>query len=86
MAVCENCGNAYDKTFAVSIGGEMHHFDCFECAIHKLAPRCAGCDTPVIGHGVEADGWIYCSAHCAAGTGVVGLRDRLIESRLATVP
>lgn len=76
MGICETCGNSYDKAFAVTIRGEPHFFDCFECAIYRLAPSCAECDCRVIGHGVEAEGQIYCSAHCAAGAGVTGLRDR----------
>lgn len=84
MGICETCGNSYDKTFAVTIGGETHVFDCFECAIYRLAPSCAECDCRVIGHGVEAEGLIYCSAHCAAGAGVDGLRDRADSP--ATVP
>ena len=76
-ATCEVCGNTYDKTFTVigRDGGE-HVFDSFECAIHALAPRCAHCECTVIGHGVEADGTIYCCAHCAEAEGTTGLRDR----------
>ena len=76
MAVCETCGNSYDKSFAITIGSETHVFDSFECAMYRLAPHCAECDCRVIGHGVEAEGVVYCSAHCATGAGVVGVRDR----------
>jgi|GEM_PF-714874 hypothetical protein len=38
MAVCEHCGNEYDKSFQVIRGGKTHNFDSFECAIHALAP------------------------------------------------
>jgi hypothetical protein len=38
MAVCEHCGNEYDKSFQVIMGGKTHNFDSFECAIHALAP------------------------------------------------
>ena len=34
MGVCEVCGNDYDKTMQVIVGGETHVFDSFECAIH----------------------------------------------------
>jgi hypothetical protein len=27
MAKCDHCGNACDKTFTVTIGGQMHVFD-----------------------------------------------------------
>lgn len=74
---CASCGNLYDKAFEVVMAGERHVFDCFECAIHKLAPTCAHCDCRVIGHGVEAAGTVYCCAHCAEAVGVHGLEDRL---------
>jgi hypothetical protein len=70
MAVCEVCGNDYEKAFEVIVEGESHTFDSFECAIHALAPTCAHCDCHVIGHGVEADGAIYCCGHCAEASGV----------------
>jgi hypothetical protein len=74
---CEVCGNTYDKAFQVEFGGESHTFDCFECAIHALAPICGHCGCKVIGHGVEGDGAIFCCAHCAEHAGVAGLRDRV---------
>ena len=76
MAVCEVCGNDYDKAFQVEMTGERHTFDAFECAIHALAPRCPHCDCKIIGHGVESDGKIYCCVHCARKSGEHGLRDR----------
>jgi Rieske Fe-S protein len=77
MAVCEMCGNDYDKSFEVTIGGESHTFDSFECAIHALAPTCVHCGCRVIGHGVEADGRIFCCVHCSSQEGVSGLEDRV---------
>lgn len=77
MATCEVCGNDYDKSFEVVQGGESHVFDSFECAIHALAPRCEHCQCRVIGHGVEANGSIYCCVHCAEHQGERGLRDRV---------
>jgi hypothetical protein len=76
MAVCEVCGNDYDKAFQVTSDGEQHIFDSFECAIHALAPACAHCGCRIIGHGVEADGSIFCCADCARQEGAVQLRDR----------
>ena len=73
---CEVCGNEYDKAFEVTMGGESHTFDCFECAIHALAPECEHCGCKIIGHGVEKDGKFYCCAHCASQEGVKGLKDR----------
>jgi len=77
MAVCEVCGNDYDKAIEVTRGGESHIFDSFECAIHALAPTCDHCGCRVIGHGVEADGSIYCCAHCASESGVEAVADRV---------
>ena len=63
MAVCEVCGNDYDKTFEVRARGAAHIFDSFECAIQALAPPCAHCGCRIIGHGVEASDSIFCCAH-----------------------
>ena len=77
MAQCEVCGNEYDKAFQVTTVEGAHVFDSFECAIHRLAPSCSHCGCRIIGHGVEADGAIYCCASCALGAGVAGMRDRV---------
>jgi hypothetical protein len=76
MAVCEVCGNDYDKAFQVVAQGRSHTFDSFECAIHALAPACAHCGMRIIGHGVEQGGKIYCCAHCAQKEGATGVKDR----------
>ena len=76
MAVCETCGNEYDKTFDVVRNGERHTFDSFECAIHMMAPTCAHCECRIIGHGVEQGDSIFCCANCAEQMGVSSLRDR----------
>ncbi|HEX2735755.1 MAG TPA: hypothetical protein VHM70_29350 [Polyangiaceae bacterium] len=74
---CDTCGNIYDKGFTVLLrNGQKLAFDCFECAISKLAPCCASCECRVIGHGVEANNRFYCCAHCARKEGEVGLHDR----------
>lgn len=65
MARCEVCGNDYRKSFEVTLDGESHTFDSFECAVHALAPHCSHCECRVIGHGVEVDGEIFCCSHCA---------------------
>jgi hypothetical protein len=76
MTRCEVCGNEYDQCFTVEYRGSRHTFDAFECAIEKLAPHCAHCQIRVIGHGVQKDDTIFCSAHCAGAVGAAGLRDR----------
>ena len=77
MKRCETCGNEYDKAFEIVLAGGSHVFDCFECAIHALAPRCRHCDCRIIGHGVESGGTMYCCVHCAEKEGLVGARDRV---------
>jgi Rieske Fe-S protein len=77
MGRCEVCGNEYDKSFEVTIAGSTLTFDSFECAIHAVAPTCSHCGCRIIGHGVEADGRIFCCAHCAGQAGVSGLQDRV---------
>lgn len=78
MAICDVCGNDYDKTFTIVMGGEEHTFDCFECAVQMLAPVCAHCGCRVLGHGVEREGNIFCCGHCArqgaAAVEAVGVR------------
>jgi hypothetical protein len=76
MAICEVCGNDYDKSFSVIQDGRAHIFDSFECAIHALAPTCAHCECRIIGHGLEAAGRFFCCANCAQLYGVHGLKDR----------
>ena len=79
MPRCEVCGNDYDKTFEIRLAGSSHAFDCFECAIQRLAPVCGQCGCRVIGHGVETAGRVFCCAHCAHQAGVPGLTDRMDE-------
>ncbi|KAB2911999.1 MAG: hypothetical protein F9K29_21015 [Hyphomicrobiaceae bacterium] len=76
MARCEVCGNDYDKAFNVTQLGRTMTFDSFECAIQAMAPRCAHCDCRIIGHGIEAQGRMYCCAHCAKHSGATGVSDR----------
>jgi hypothetical protein len=77
MATCEVCLNEYDKACEVVVGGQHHTFDSFECAIHALAPVCAHCNCRIVGHGVEADGQIFCCIHCARKSGKTQLKDRV---------
>jgi hypothetical protein len=75
MAKCDVCGNEYAHSFKVTQGSQSHTFDSFECAIHRLAPRCSHCGCPIVGHGLEADGKFYCCAHCARHSGHPELKD-----------
>jgi hypothetical protein len=73
---CECCGNRYDKAFEVFMAGRRHVFDCFECAIHILAPVCTHCGCRIVGHGSEAFGSYFCCAHCAKEHGNIRIQDR----------
>jgi Rieske Fe-S protein len=78
MAICEVCGNDYDKAFEVIAFDNRHVFDSFECAIHRMAPICEHCGCKVIGHGTEVDGQFFCCAHCARHATDTGeVRDRV---------
>lgn len=76
MGTCEVCGNEYERAFQVIYADQTHTFDSFECAAHKLAPRCEHCDCMILGHGVESAGKFYCCAHCAREMGVHAVADR----------
>ena len=77
MAVCIVCGNDYDKSFEVNLASQTYVFDSFECAIYALAPTCAHCGCRIIGHGLEAEGVMYCCDHCARKAGESRLQDRV---------
>ncbi len=76
MAICDTCGNDYDKSFQVIALNKTYTFDSFECAINQLAPTCANCHVRIMGHGLEKNGTVFCCNHCAEQKGVTELRDR----------
>lgn len=84
MARCMTCSNEYERCLEVTLDGRSYSFDCFECAIHKLAPVCQGCGCKVLGHGVQFGEHIYCSGHCARQQGVHGITTHLGRNILAT--
>ena len=44
MAICDTCGNHYEKSFTVTFSdGRTATFDSVECAAVQLAPECAHC-------------------------------------------
>lgn len=64
-------------SFEVHAQGAIHVFDCFACAIHRMAPICEHCRVQIIGQGVEVEGSWYCGGHCARAEGKVGIVDRV---------
>ncbi|HEV8436892.1 MAG TPA: hypothetical protein VGT40_02255 [Methylomirabilota bacterium] len=70
MARCDVCGNEYEHPLQINLRNRAGNFDCFECAIHAMAPTCEHCGCRIIGHGVAAGGRIFCCAHCAQEVGV----------------
>jgi hypothetical protein len=76
LAVCEVCGNKYDKSFELIAVGARHTFDSFECAIQALAPVCEHSKWRVIGHGIEVGGRFFCCAHCARAETAADVKDR----------
>lgn len=78
MPTCQTCGNDHDKAFTVRTHrGEEMTFDSVECMAHSMAPTCDHCSVRILGHGLEANGSIFCCDHCAEQAGVRGLRDRV---------
>jgi hypothetical protein len=61
---CEVCGNEYRNCFTVTQGTQKCAFDCFECALHALAPTCAHCGCKIVGHGISFDDEVFCCQHC----------------------
>ncbi len=77
MAKCDVCGNEYDAAMTIETPGRgSGTFDSFECAIHALAPTCEHCGCRIIGHGVEAEGRMFCCANCAKQAGIQQVADR----------
>lgn len=79
MPTCVTCGNNYERAFTIIVDKKMYIFDCFECAIHRLAPICSHCGCKIIGHGIESDSadQFYCCAHCARKVGVQTAKDHV---------
>jgi len=76
MPICDTCGNDYDKAFSITWPGGTATFDSIECAAARVAPECAHCGCRILGHGVEADGTIFCCAHCARKSSNADINDR----------
>ena len=68
---CDMCGNQDERCFTVTLGSDpsvTYTFDCFECAIQRLAPVCVRCRCRVVGHVAEVElptgEVVHCCAFC----------------------
>lgn len=81
MAVCDTCGNDYERAFRLTThDGRELTFDSIECASHRIAPECPHCHCRVLGHGIQVGDEVYCCAHCARDAGIESARDRVTTS------
>lgn len=87
MEQCDVCGNSYARAFRVILAdGSDGVFDCLECAIERVAPRCKHCGCRVIGHGVESAEVIFCSNHCLRASSSDSVDEASMESFPASDP
>lgn len=77
MDKCHVCGNNYNKCFEIRMNNITYLFDCFECAIHALAPLCQQCGCKIVGHGIEQDDTFYCCNHCSKAAGIKQMKEKI---------
>lgn len=66
MKSCKKCGQPAQTPVTVRVGaGPQYTFDCFDCAIETLAPRCPECGRSYTGHPVTLGEQRFCSTACA---------------------
>ena len=61
---CINCGENIEKDYILFINGAEFVFDSFECAVNFVAPRCAHCNSVILGPGVKQLDDTYCGTSC----------------------
>lgn len=76
MNKCEVCDGVYENNFTIIIGEKNHEFDCLECAIKVLAPRCSRCGSQILGHIHTKQKKVYCGSLCAWNSNIMPLSDR----------
>lgn len=64
-ARCLNCGSNIEKDYILFINGTEFTFDSFECAVNFVAPRCAHCNSVVMGQGITLSDQTFCSPQCS---------------------
>lgn len=63
---CRKCGQAAEIPVTVQVGdGSEYTFDCFDCAVETLAPRCPECGRVYSGRPVAFGEHRFCSSRCA---------------------
>lgn len=64
-ARCVNCGFNIEKDYILFINGTEFTFDSFECAVNFVAPRCANCNSIIMGRGIQQSGDMFCCSTCS---------------------
>lgn len=62
---CENCGSNIEKDYILFINGAEFFFDSFECAVNFVAPRCAHCNTVILGKSFQSGDQVFCTENCS---------------------
>jgi len=71
MDCCVVCGHSSDLCFTVvTANGRRYVLDSLECAIDRLAPRCASCGVRIIGHATVVGTSLFCGVHCSRFMGI----------------
>ena len=65
---CVNCGSNIEKDYILFINGAEFVFDSFECAVKFVAPRCAHCNSIIMGKGFSKSDELFCSVSCSNET------------------
>ena len=66
-----------NKAFEIVVGGERHTFDSFEWQSTRWRLFARTAIAGLVGHGVEANGQIFCCVHGARAFGTTQLKDRV---------
>lgn len=65
IRLCDHCGCECIFELEVRLAGQVFHFDCFDCAIDRLAPVCQRCGRKFTEPALQGDaGELYCSLAC----------------------
>lgn len=71
MAPCEACGNDYPLSFEIhTVSGVRQVFNCFGCAIHRLAPVYEQCGRRILTRGMGVARYLFRYSSCAGTNGL----------------